>query len=175
MKKKWALTLAAALASLALLTGCAGGESLPVGQETGAAQGAPDNHDEEGIEAMKMIVSVNGRDFTATLEQNDAAYALAQMMEDGPVTLHLSDYAGFEKVGPLGARLPAADRQTTTQPGDIVLYQGDQIVMFYGSNAWSYTRLGRIDDLTGWVDALGDGDVSVTLALAGASPAGAQD
>ena len=73
--------------------------------------------------------------------------------------------AGFEKVGDLGSDLPANNRQTMTQAGDIVLYQGNQIVIFYGSNSWSYTRLGRIDDLTGWESALGHGDVTVTFSL----------
>ena len=72
----------------------------------------------------------------------------------------------MEKVGPLGRGLPASDSQTTTQAGDIVLYQSNQIVLFYGSNSWSYTRLGSIDNLTGWEDALGSGDVTVTLSLA---------
>ena len=80
-----------------------------------------------------------------------------------PLTLNLRDYGGFEKVGSLGASLPADNRQTTTSAGDIVLYQGDQIVMFYGSNSWSYTRLARVDDLENWEEALGSGDVTVTL------------
>ena len=87
------------------------------------------------------------------------------MMENAPVTIEMNDYAGFEKVGSLGQNLPASNSQTTAQPGDIVLYQGNQIVIFYGSNSWSYTRLGRIDDLTGWEDALGSGDVTVTFSL----------
>ena len=89
-----------------------------------------------------------------------------EMMEEGPVVIQMSDYAGFEKVGPLGESLPANNSQTTTEAGDIVLYQGNQIVIFYGSNSWSYTRLGRIEDLTGWKEALGSGDVTVTFSLA---------
>ena len=88
-------------------------------------------------------------------------------MERKPMTIQMSDYAGFEKVGALGTSLPTSNSQTTTQAGDIVLYQGNQIVLFYGSNSWSYTRLGRIDDLTGWTEALGSGDVSVTFSLGG--------
>ena len=114
---------------------------------------------------MNMTVTVNGTRFTAILEQNGAVDALVELLRDGPVTLQLSDYAGFEKVGPLGQSLPTSNSQTTTQPGDIVLYQGNQIVLFYGSNSWSYTRLGRIADLTGWTQALGSGDVTVTLSL----------
>ena len=79
----------------------------------------------------------------------------------------MRDYGGFEKVGPLGQSLPTSNSQTTTQSGDIVLYQGNQVVIFYGSNTWSYTRLGRIDNLSGWEEALGRGDVSVTFSLQG--------
>ena len=109
----------------------------------------------------KIIVEVNGSRFTATLENNEAADTLAEMIREEPVTIRMNDYAGFEKVGSLGTSLPASNRQTTTHAGDIVLYQGNQIVIFYGSNSWSYTRLGKIDDLTGWKDALGSGDVTV--------------
>lgn len=112
---------------------------------------------------MQMKVNVNGRDFTATLEKNSAVDALVRMMKQGPLVLRLSDYAGFEKVGPLGRNLPTSNRQTTTHAGDIVLYQGSQIVMFYGSNSWSYTRLGHIDNLAGWKEALGSGDVTATF------------
>lgn len=117
-------------------------------------------------ETMTIQLHVNGRTFTATLEQNDAARALAQLLAESPLTLQLQNYGGFEKVGPLGESLPASDSQTTTHAGDIVLYQGNQIVLFYGSNSWSYTRLGRVNDLTGWADALGSGDVTVTFSLA---------
>lgn len=114
-------------------------------------------------EEMRIRIAVGGSSFTAVLEENEAAKALLELLEKEPVVLEMRDYAGFEKVGALGRSLPASDRQTTTQAGDIVLYQGNQIVMFYGSNAWSYTRLGRIEDLTGWEEALGSGDVTVSL------------
>ena len=110
----------------------------------------------------KLKIDVGGQTFTATLEQNDATAALIAML---PVTLSMSDYSGFEKVGSLGANLPTNNAQTTTQAGDIVLYNGNQIVIFYGSNSWSYTRLAHVDDLTGWVEALGSGDVTVTFSV----------
>ena len=116
---------------------------------------------------MKMAVQIGESVFTATLEDNAAVDALVKMMENGPVTIQMSDYAGFEKVGALGTSLPTNNSQTTTQAGDIVLYQGNQIVLFYGSNSWSYTRLGKIDDLTGWSEVLGSGDVLVTFSLGG--------
>ncbi|OUN40155.1 hypothetical protein B5G28_01985 [Faecalibacterium sp. An77] len=120
---------------------------------TAAASSIPSKE----AETMTIQLQVNGRTFAATLEQNNTARALAQ---------RLQNYGGFEKVGPLGESLPANDRQTTTHAGDIVLYQGDQIVLFYGSNSWSYTRLGRVNNLTGWADALGRGNVTVTFSLA---------
>ncbi|MCD8196211.1 MAG: hypothetical protein LUE24_03455 [Lachnospiraceae bacterium] len=112
-----------------------------------------------------MNVQIGSSTFIATLESNEAVDALVGMMESGPVTISMSDYSGFEKVGALGTSLPTSDYQTTTQAGDIVLYNGDQIVIFYGSNSWNYTRLGKIDDLTGWEDALGTGNVEATFSL----------
>lgn len=120
---------------------------------------------EEEESEMRMRVQVNGSTFYAVLEENEAVRTLVELMENAPVTVAMRDYAGFEKVGPLGQSLPAGNSQTTTQAGDIVLYNGDQIVIFYGSNSWSYTRLGRIEDLTGWEEALGGGDVTVTFSL----------
>jgi len=114
---------------------------------------------------MKMNVQVGGAAFSATLENNEAVSELVAMMQESPVVIEMSDYSGFEKVGPLGRSLTASNSQTTTHAGDIVLYNGNQIVIFYGSNSWSYTRLGHIDDLTGWEDALGSGDVTVTFSL----------
>lgn len=162
MKKKVFFLLFLLLSTSVLMDGCGSQESSAPSQE---AENKKSEWVEEENGEMKMNVNVNGQDFTATLEQNSAVSALVQMMENGPVTLQLSDYAGFEKVGPLGQSLPASNSQTTTQSGDIVLYQGKQIVMFYGSNSWSYTRIGRIDDLTGWEEALGSGDVTVTLSV----------
>lgn len=157
--KKWSALLAGALAAAMLLMGCGAASSQP----------AASSSETESVEdtVMKMKMEINGSSFTATLAENAAVDALVDWLEEGPVTLELSDYAGFEKVGPLGRSLPASDRQTTTHAGDIVLYQGDQIVLFYGSNSWSYTRLGHVDDLTGWEDALGSGDVTVTLSMEG--------
>lgn len=117
------------------------------------------------VEQTAFDVTVGGRIFSATFADNPGAQAFGQLLAGGAITLEMSDYAGFEKVGPLGRSLPANDSQTTTQAGDIVLYQGDQIVIFYGSNSWSYTRLGKIDDLTGWAQALGSDSVSVTFSL----------
>lgn len=133
--------------------------------DSGSSQPEPAAEEEQEAAAMKMQVQAGDRTFSATLENNAAAEALAELMKAAPIEIPMRDYSGFEKVGPLGASLPADDRQTTTQAGDIVLYTGDQIVLFYGSNSWSYTRLGRIDDLTGWEEALGSGDITVRFFL----------
>ena len=113
----------------------------------------------------KMNVQVGSYTFTATLEDNAAVRELVEMMREGPVTIGMSDYSGFEKVGPLGRSLSTSNSQITTEAGDIVLYNGNSIVMFYGSNSWSYTRIGRIDDLTDWTTALGSGDITAVFSL----------
>ncbi|MDO4623109.1 MAG: cyclophilin-like fold protein [Eubacteriales bacterium] len=116
-------------------------------------------------EITKMTVRIGDTSFTASLEQNKAVQELVGMMQQAPVTVSLHDYAGFEKVGALGRSLSASNRQMTTQRGDIVLYNGNQVVVFYGSNSWSYTKLGHIEDLTGWEEALGNGDVTITFSV----------
>ena len=115
--------------------------TAPAPADSAAPEMSPESTEEES--PMKLTVTVNDAPFTATLADTEAARTLAEMAAEQPLTLTLSDYAGFEKVGPLGFDLPADDRQTTTTAGDLVLYQGDQLVIYYGSNAWSYTRLGR--------------------------------
>ena len=122
-----------------------------------------DNMEENKVENMN--VQVGDVVFSATLEKNEAMSALVEMMRESPVVIQMSDYSGFEKVGSLGTSLPTSNSQTTTQAGDIVLYNGNQIVIFYGPKCWNYTRLGYIDDLTGWEEALGRGDVTVIFSL----------
>ena len=115
---------------------------------------------------MKMNVQIGDYSFTATLENNAAVEELLDMMKDGPVTIQMDDYSGFEKVGSLGRSLTTSNSQTTTSAGDIVLYNGNNIVMFYGSNSWSYTRIGKIDDLSDWEKALGSGSITAVFTLA---------
>ncbi len=114
---------------------------------------------------MKMSVTIGDQSFAATLEDNAATRELVKMMEESPISINMDDYSGFEKVGSLGKSLSTDNQQITTQAGDIVLYSGNQIVMFYGSNSWSYTKIGKIDDLSGWEDALGNGSVTVVFSL----------
>lgn len=115
----------------------------------------------------KLTVSFGGHTYSATLEDNATAEAFAQLLQSkgGSMTISMSEYGGWEKVGSLGQTLPRNDAQTTTAAGDFVLYSGNQIVLFYGSNTWDYTRLGRLDDPSGLRDALGSGDLDITFAL----------
>ncbi len=113
----------------------------------------------------KLTLSFNGHTYSATLADNSSAQAFAQLLKSGPLTVSAHDYGSFEKVGDLGTSLPRNDEQITTSPGDIILYQGDQITVYYAQNSWSFTRLGRIDDPSGLQEALGDGDVEITFQL----------
>ena len=100
-------------------------------------------------------------------KDNDSVAALKELVKDKPLTIQMSMYGGFEQVGSLGTSLPRNDKETTTSAGDIVLYSGNQIVVFYGSNSWSYTRLGHITDQTasGMKKLLGNGDIKLTLSM----------
>ena len=114
-------------------------------------------------EDMKM--SINGTMVNVAWEQNESVEALKQITAEKPLTINMSMYGGFEQVGSIGQNLPKNDVQTTTSAGDIVLYSGNQIVVFYGSNSWAYTRLGKITDKSAsqMKDLLGNGDVTITF------------
>lgn len=124
---------------------------------------------QEETTVEQITLSFNGHTCPATLEDSATAAAFLQLLQSkgGSMTIRMSEYGGWEKVGSLGQTLPSNNVQTTTAPGDFVLYSGNQIVLFYGSNSWSYTRLGRLDDPSGLQDALGNGDVEITFQLAG--------
>ena len=115
----------------------------------------------------KINLTVGDKTITATLVDNSATRELTAILFRGPITIEMDDYGGFEKVGALPQSLPTSNSQITTQPGDIMLYQDRNMVIFYGSNSWSYTRLGRIDGATveGLRQFLGNENVSVRLSL----------
>ncbi|MBE5921107.1 MAG: hypothetical protein E7272_14930, partial [Pseudobutyrivibrio ruminis] len=98
--------------------------------------------DDEAIGDSTMIMTIGDTKVNVDWEDNRAVEALRDMAKDGDVTIKMTMYGGFEQVGSIGQSLPRDDKQTTTSSGDIVLYSGNQIVVFYGSNSWSYTRLG---------------------------------
>lgn len=114
-----------------------------------------------------MQMKINDVPVAVQWENNDSVSALTELVREAPLTIQMSMYGGFEQVGPIGTGLPRNDVQTTTAAGDIVLYSGNQIVVFYGSNSWAYTRLGRIVDKTPteMEDLLGNGDVTLLLTI----------
>ena len=185
-----------ALAALLCLAGCGSGSGASVGassasSDSGAASSAvaesalasspesdgqsSENPSEEAgenegeKEATMLNIQVGDTVLQATLEGNSSAVALADLLQEGPITVSLHDYGNFEKVGPLPTSLPTNDRQITTAPGDVILYQGNQITIYYDVNSWSFTRLAKIEGATreSLLAVLGDGDVEATLSLAG--------
>lgn len=161
MKKLFVVFIALALAMG--FTAC-GKTKQPSENESASIDSSHTAGLEENV-VMKVSVKVGDKSFTATLEDNAAARELVKMMEEAPISIDMDDYSGFEKVGSLGKSLTTDNQQMTTQAGDIVLYSGNQIVMFYGSNSWSYTPIGKIDDLSGWEDALGNGSVTAVFSI----------
>lgn len=117
--------------------------------------------------APTLVIEANGTVFYAALEDNSSAKALIEKLNFAPVTVNMHDYGSFEKVGSLPWELPRNDEQITTVPGDVILYQGNQITIYYDENTWNFTRLATIGNVTRekLLEALGDGDVSVTLHL----------
>lgn len=140
-----------------LLAGC----SDTASQEDAGALSAEKSQEDDLSETL--ILEINGKTFQATLADTEAARSLVMHLKEEPLSLALRDYGGFEKVGDLGRALPTDDVQITAESGDIVLYQGDQLVLFYDSNRWAYTQIAHVNDLDGWEETLGSGDVNVTL------------
>lgn len=129
-------------------------------------EAATENTEQEATE-MKMKIQVGDTVFTATLAENSSVDALKELMTDGPLTLNMSDYANMEKGVDLGVTLPQNNEQMNTQAGDIILYQGRTFVIYYDTNSWSLTPIGKIDnvDVEELREVLGSGDVTVTLSL----------
>ena len=156
MKKLTTFLLLPAL--LLALASCSGVE---------AQKETPTTDKEENQMDGTLKMKISDLDVSVEWEGNESVAALRNLAQDGPLTVQMSMYGGFEQVGYLGADLPRNDAQTVTKSGDIVLYSGDQIVVFYGSNSWAYTRLGHIIDKTDEEMArlLSNGDVVITLSL----------
>jgi hypothetical protein len=118
---------------------------------------------------QKMYITIDGKTLPVTMVDNAATQTLMAALQEGDITYEAHDYGGFEKVGALGRSLPSSDTQITTQAGDVILYNDNQIVLFYGSNSWSYTRLGHIEytsqeELESFLKA-GQGNITVKLSL----------
>ena len=137
----------------------------PAETETPAETEAPIEATVEEEASLKLWIGE--QEVEVLWEDNDSVRALEELAGGEGLTVALSGYGGFEQVGSLGTSLPRSDVQTVTEPGDIVLYSGSNIVLFYGSNSWAYTRLGKIRGLdeNELRQLLGGGDVSIRLAL----------
>ena len=127
------------------------------------------NFADEQTTTNKMYISISGQTQSVTLVDNAATQKLMERLQQAPVTVTLNSSGGFEIWGALGFSLPTSDQQTTAQPGDVILYNGSNICLFYGTNSWSYTRLGKIDGLSeGELRTFlraGENNISVTLSL----------
>ena len=132
--------------------------------ETSTEESASDTRTQTEMET-NMVLRINDRVIQVEWEDNESVEALKELTRRGTITIEMSMYGGFEQVGSIGSTLPRYDEQTTTSPGDIVLYQGDQIVVFYGSNSWAYTRIGRIQNMSEeeLTTLLGSADVTITI------------
>ncbi len=118
---------------------------------------------------QKMYITIDGRTESVTLINNSATQALVGRLQQHPITVTLNSSGGFEIWGALGFSLPTSNEQIDAQPGDVILYSGSNICIFYGTNSWSYTRLGHIDglsesELRTFLHA-GESSISVTLSL----------
>lgn len=154
MKKRIAIMLCLAFVC------CAGGCEKETVQST-----APSTETEvQEEEAVTMKLYINDTEVPVVWENNAAVEALAAEAGKGDIVVNMSMYGGNEQFGPLGKSYPASNRQVTTSNGDIVLFNNDQIVVFYGSNTWSYTRLGKMalpeDEVT---ELLSNGDITLRL------------
>lgn len=125
----------------------------------------------KGAHPMKLYIQIdNGTSkhtLTATLYDNSSSHALLELLQKGELKIEMHDYGNFEKVGSLPSSLPRNDTQITTEPGDIILYQGNQITIYYDTNSWNFTRLGKIDDVTKseLKKILGKGNVTAVLSI----------
>ena len=122
---------------------------------------------EENPIMKTLTMKIDGKKVAVDWEENESVAALAELVKEKPLTIRMSMYGGFEQVGSIGTSLPRNDAQIKTQAGDIVLYSGDQIVVFYGSNSWAYTRLGHITDKTAaqMKDLLGNENVTIVISM----------
>lgn len=189
MKKKMSAIVFAFLVLLSM-TACGSDTDtvqMPEGSERVSAQSdekeqdpeaqtedGTDTQDQETLseaeqEETEMILNIQAGEhlLTATLAQNSSVDALVSMLSEGPVTIRMSDYANMEKVGTLPESLPRNDEQISTDAGDLILYQGNSFVIYYDTNSWNFTRLGKVNDVTQQElkEILGDGDVTVELSL----------
>ena len=149
-----AITLTALLLLFAL-SACSHGDTENPAEENSVkaeektdADSAGVEEDVEGEAEIAMRMMINDTEVSVSWENNESVKALEKMAKNGPVTIKMNAYGGFEQVGSIGETLPSNDTNIRTKAGDIMLYTSDHLVIFYGSNSWAYTRLGQITDKT---------------------------
>lgn len=122
--------------------------ALPETSDTSKPEKPTDLTQETDAENMELIMKIDGTEVSVAWENNESVDAIRKLAASGGLEINMSMYGGFEQVGSIGQSIPRSDKKTTTKAGDIVLYSGNQVVVFYGSNSWAYTRLGRITGKT---------------------------
>ena len=130
-------------------------------------QSSASSKSSEGISSTKLKIHVNDTTFTATLNDNSSAQALVELLQKGDLTLDMEDFSNFEKVADLPVTLPRNDTPTDTDAGDLILYLGKRIVIYYDKNSWNFTPLGKIDNVNKkrLKQILGDGNATVTFSV----------
>ena len=123
--------------------------------------------EEEKVDQNQFYIMAGETVFTAAFSDNSSAEAFKNLLAEEPLTVDMHDYGSFEKIGEIGDTLPRNDERITTEPGDVILYLGTNITIYYDTNSWNFTHLGKIQNATKeeLLAALGDGDVTVTFSL----------
>lgn len=156
------------------LSGCHSEESNFVKESTSPSSAALEQESsisqdiettELNQEDCSLKITISEHTFYAAFADNPSAEEFRELLAEGPITITMKDYGGFEKVGPLGTTLTRTDAKITTEPGDIILYQGNQITIYYGVNSWNFTKLAKISDSSGLKDKLGTGTIEATFSL----------
>ncbi len=166
MKKLFAILLIL-IAALTIFTGCADGSGQTQSSGNGSNSEQVGGNDEN--EVTEMYITINGNKLTVTLAENSSVDALVDLLKQGDITYTATDYGNFEKVGDIGHSLPRNDTQITTQAGDVILYEGSNICLYYGVNSWNFTRIGKINGYSSselrTLLGAGKGSVQVTISL----------
>lgn len=114
-----------------------------------------------------LNINVNGTDILVELNNNSSAKAVKELLKNGPLTIAMKDYANMENFGSFGTKLPANDEHITTEAGDVILSEGHLLVIYYAPNTWTFTRLGKVRNLSAeeLKKVLGKGSIKATLTL----------
>ena len=139
----------------------------PTQPESQTSKSSASSTSKVGEAPVKLKIHVNDTTFTATLEENSSAKAFAEFLAQGDLTLDMHDYGSFEKVADLPRSFPRNDKQIDTDAGDVILYQGNSITIYYDKNSWNFTRLARIDSVNKkrLQQILGKGNVKATFSV----------